>query len=276
MGVVCQRAQSGRTGSHVVPAQIRKHFATWIHREWEVAAALLPVTTLLYVFDPHLLASVFIGDTMHIPVAASIAQWLLPSLLGQRTTQHTDGSCLINPPSIEFRPAHTFTHAPLNNGRSPHLLMQNASASSSYLRFDGAASNLKGPGRNSDISLSIRTKPMVIRRPRRRPPTMLAWAYSARRERSYRPLDAISTQDWIAPDFNDTDGEWDDVEVQGPDIGDRQTLIALAKITSNAYAVPDGGEWWPVGDWNATLPFGWEDDADGLRGHVVSLSSIST
>jgi lipase ATG15 len=49
----------------------------------------------------------------------------------------------------------------------------------------------------------------------------------------------------------------------------------MAKMASNAYTTPDvDGEWWPLGDWNSTTPFGWEKDADGLRGHVVSTSFL--
>jgi lipase ATG15 len=69
--------------------------------------------------------------------------------------------------------------------------------------------------------------------------------------------------------MEDSDGDWEDVEVDAPDVTDRQTLITLAKMTSNAYVLPDSGEWWGLEGWNNTLPFGWEADADGLRGHVV-------
>ena len=77
---------------------------------------------------------------------------------------------------------------------------------------------------------------------------------------------------WIAPDYNDHHGDWEDVSVIAPDVSDRQTLITLAKMTSNAYVTPESGEWWPTKGWNGTVPFGWEPDADGLRGHVVSVS----
>ena len=64
------------------------------------------------------------------------------------------------------------------------------------------------------------------------------------------------------------------MEVAAPDVTDRQTLIAMAKMASNAYTTPDvDGEWWPLGNWNHSTPFGWEKDADGLRGHVVSRPS---
>lgn len=75
---------------------------------------------------------------------------------------------------------------------------------------------------------------------------------------------------WVAPDMSDIDGEWDDVEVPAPDVTDRQTVITLAKMTSNAYVLPDGDDWYPVGKYNASVHFGWEDDADGLRGHVFA------
>jgi len=116
--------------------------------------------------------------------------------------------------------------------------------------------------------LTIRTTPTLIRRPRIRPPSILSWAQAARSQRDF----AVNTSElWVAPDYANIDGDWEDVEVIGPDVRDRQTLMALAKMSSNAYVVPDGGEWWPVHGWNVTLPFGWEADSDGLRGHVVSL-----
>lgn len=74
----------------------------------------------------------------------------------------------------------------------------------------------------------------------------------------------------MSPDYADIDGEWDDVEIPGPDVTDRQTLIALAKMASDAYILPGTDEWWPVNGWNDTVPFGWEADADGLRGHIFA------
>ena len=118
---------------------------------------------------------------------------------------------------------------------------------------------------------------MIIRRPRIKPPSILSWSHSARWKRTHPDVFPFPTNSiagdgttWMAPNYDDDRGGWEDVEIQGPDVTDRQTLITLAKMMSNAYVLPDGGEWWPVGEWNATLPFGWESDADGLRGHVVS------
>ena len=132
-----------------------------------------------------------------------------------------------------------------------------------------------------DMPLNIRTRPTIIRRPRVRPPSMLSWAYSAQR----RPSDGIllplststsssyaanRTETWVAPDMSDAQGEWDDVEVLAPDITDRQTLLTLAKMTSNAYVLPGGDDWYPLGKYNRSLPFGWEEDADCLRGHIFA------
>jgi putative lipase involved disintegration of autophagic bodies len=69
---------------------------------------------------------------------------------------------------------------------------------------------------------------------------------------------------WVAPDYEEEGGEWEDVDVEAPDIRDRQTLISLAKMTSNAYVTPDSGEWWPVGDYNAVCSSGIS------RGHTLT------
>lgn len=118
-----------------------------------------------------------------------------------------------------------------------------------------------------------------MRRPRVRPPSMISWALSANRQASDGILfpfgDRSKTNDntteiWVAPDLSDAQGEWDDVEVIAPDITDRQTILTLAKMTSNAYTLPTADDWYPVGKYNTSLPFGWEDDADGLRGHIFA------
>lgn len=77
---------------------------------------------------------------------------------------------------------------------------------------------------------------------------------------------------WLAPDLTNPSDEWSDVQVTVPDLTDRQTVLALAKMTSNAYVTPGGAGWYPLEGWNTSAPFGWEPDADGLRGHVVSNS----
>ena len=73
--------------------------------------------------------------------------------------------------------------------------------------------------------------------------------------------------------------EWEDeIEIDIPNMKDKDTLVSLATISSNAYVKfpKDENEknkldWIDVGQWepdqeNVDLNFGWEDI--GLRGHV--------
>ncbi|KAF8077669.1 alpha/beta-hydrolase [Lyophyllum atratum] len=70
--------------------------------------------------------------------------------------------------------------------------------------------------------------------------------------------------------------EWDRVEVLGPDVEDKHTLSQLARMSGNAYAMPDQKNWYDVDSvWNQSFPFGWED-SDGFRGHVFLSSDNST
>jgi lipase ATG15 len=83
--------------------------------------------------------------------------------------------------------------------------------------------------------------------------------------------------------------QWDEEEIIGPDVESRETLLTLAKMTNNAYVEPDDPGWYDLGgDWNVvrcspridcftqtksnlqSYPFGWEQDADGFRGHVFA------
>ncbi|KAJ8508738.1 hypothetical protein ONZ45_g9023 [Pleurotus djamor] len=65
---------------------------------------------------------------------------------------------------------------------------------------------------------------------------------------------------------------WDENLVDSPDTTSRETLLLLAKMTNNAYTQPNASDWYPIGEKgfpdNKTIPFGWEPDADGFRGHV--------
>lgn len=70
--------------------------------------------------------------------------------------------------------------------------------------------------------------------------------------------------------------EWQDTSVEVPDVTDRETLRTLAMMASNAYTTPNSTDWWGLDDYNSTTPFGWEKDADGLRGHVFASDDNST
>ncbi|KAJ3486567.1 hypothetical protein NLI96_g4150 [Meripilus lineatus] len=70
---------------------------------------------------------------------------------------------------------------------------------------------------------------------------------------------------------------WDGLDILGPNVEERETLYLLAKMANNAYALPGDKEWYDIGEeWNSSYPFGWEPDADGLRGHVFSTEDNST
>ncbi|KIJ63381.1 hypothetical protein HYDPIDRAFT_41212 [Hydnomerulius pinastri MD-312] len=69
---------------------------------------------------------------------------------------------------------------------------------------------------------------------------------------------------------------WQGEEVLGPDVTERQTLLELAKMTSNAYYPGPEADWYDVDGFNASTPVGWAPTDDGLRGHVFVSSDNST
>ncbi|GFZ42645.1 Autophagy-related protein 15 [Saitozyma sp. JCM 24511] len=233
---------------------------------------------------------------MHIPLISKLAPALLPFLHpappAAPTTSPAPTPAPLSSSSLTFTPIHAHAHSFTNTSR-PALLLHNASSHpSAYL---STSSEDRLDAFLADEPLTIRTVPLTIRRPRVRPPQMISWALSAREKRrrsaggrggSIFPWSATSSSTshanttgadaWEAPDFDDEAGGWEDVEVLGPDVKDRQTLLTLAKMTSNAYVTPDSGQWWPTAGYNVTLPFGWEPDTDGLRGHIFADATNST
>jgi lipase ATG15 len=226
---------------------------------------------------------------MHIPLITTLTAQLLPFFSTQPTTPPAA------PHSVTLRPIHAHGHRFHGNDTRPQLLFQDATHPSSFISLppaslDGEEIYLDRP--KPDIaseSLTIRTKVIKIRRPLIKPPSMTSWGISAQYRRRRKdtsegrlpPLPIGTRGDnasevWRAPNYEDEaengvyDG-WEDVDVVAPDVHDRQTLITLAKMTSDAYTTPDQADWYPLGKhWNATTPFGWEPDSDGLRGHIVS------
>ena len=217
---------------------------------------------------------------MHISLAAWLPHYLFCFLRQHNNDPLSTTFDEYSPTTLTFRPIHAHSHTFFNSTTRPEVLFQDVINDT---HFDNASRDtelkieadevylLDHPSQVIASSpLTIRTKPITIRRPRIRPPSMLSWALAARnRDRHQRNIIGKTSKLWIAPDYTDERGDWEDVEVLGPDVTDRQTLISLAKMSSNAYVTPDGGEWWPLDGWNSSLPFGWEPDADGLRGHVV-------
>ncbi|WWC68708.1 uncharacterized protein I206_102642 [Kwoniella pini CBS 10737] len=208
---------------------------------------------------------------MHIPLITNLATSILPLLFSSSSSLDT-----LESPAITIRPIHAHIHK--YNSTSSTLYFHNTSSEASFYARDYPLSTFNAdvlsdiPSLGPD-DLTIRTIKTTIRRPRVKPPTIFSWIMSHRKvNNGIIPFGLNSSEEiWIAPDMNSDDGDWEDVEVIAPDIKDRQTLITLAKITSNAYVLPDSGEWWPVGKFNNhTVPFGWDDNADGLRGHIFA------
>ncbi|WVO13259.1 hypothetical protein L204_100872 [Cryptococcus depauperatus] len=180
--------------------------------------------------------------------------------------------------SLTFKPIHAHTHTFSPDSFQSTLFLHDSNPVTSFCAHDypieafGGETNI--PQLNKDGSLQIRTQKKLIRRSRIRPPTITSWAYSHHAQvqslSSKRLNSTLALSQWSAPDYNDPLGGWEDIEVTVPDMSDRQTVIALAKMTSNAYVLPNDDGWYGLSKFNSTIPFGWEPDADGLRGHIFA------
>ncbi|KAG0702953.1 alpha/beta-hydrolase [Suillus ampliporus] len=69
---------------------------------------------------------------------------------------------------------------------------------------------------------------------------------------------------------------WYETDILEPNVESRETLLELAKMTNNAYVPRDDSQWYELGEnWHTHYPFGWEPDADGLRGYVFATPDNS-
>lgn len=168
------------------------------------------------------------------------------------------------PKTLSFTPRHAHSHA---LDKSAPLLFSDTPASIQIAAI-------------RDADMTLRTRRTVIRRPKVRPPHMLSWAQSAHARAAGRNA---TVGGWGAPlplePGADSlraldDSGWEDVEVEAPDITDRQTLITMAKMAANAYSQHDDYGWYPLEGHNNGTEFGWEPDADGLRGHIVRQARL--
>ncbi|ETW83412.1 hypothetical protein HETIRDRAFT_458744 [Heterobasidion irregulare TC 32-1] len=115
-----------------------------------------------------------------------------------------------------------------------------------------------GDGGSYPQSYAVHTRPVVTHKP------ASAAAFARARTRSMQRAESEAL--W-----------WDEDEVQGPDTEKRETLLMLAKMTSNAYIAPTDPGWYDLGgNWTVNEPVGWEDDADGFRGYVFATPDNST
>jgi lipase ATG15 len=68
--------------------------------------------------------------------------------------------------------------------------------------------------------------------------------------------------------------EWDDDLVDAPNVTDKETIISLALMSSNAYVgIPQTGDWRDV-NFNSSFSHGW--NGTGVRGHVFVSDDNST
>lgn len=205
------------------------------------------------------------------PILGALFAWSLPEPL--RSHPPSSSPTALDPagPIRSFRPVHA--HATTHDEHK--TLFHNATRAQSLWTtahddFVSTAQDAQDP----PGWLALRTRRITIRRPRAAIRTRARLAYTT------APVGFVGDGARL---------DWEDTEVEAPDVTDRETLRSLAKMASNAYVTPEGGEWWPLDGYNTvrlrvarqwfmhqaddargqTVPFGWEKDSDGLRGHVV-------
>jgi lipase ATG15 len=101
-----------------------------------------------------------------------------------------------------------------------------------------------------------------IQRMKDRRPSTIEPLLAAARELGYPPPSSPSA--------------WTIESVMAPDISHKETIVNLAEMAANAYAIDeDDSDWNEINEgFNRTGDFGWE--TDGLRGHVYADETNST
>ncbi|KAK9449577.1 Alpha/Beta hydrolase protein [Limtongia smithiae] len=95
-------------------------------------------------------------------------------------------------------------------------------------------------------------------------------------QRAPKAMEARLAKVWSRSGVQSEAYDWVNEEILTPDVEDPQTLVALAKMTADAYVgVPDSATWVDVGvPFNQSSRFGW--DSTGIRGHVFADETNST
>ncbi|RAK99146.1 triglyceride lipase ATG15 [Aspergillus ibericus CBS 121593] len=112
-----------------------------------------------------------------------------------------------------------------------------------------------------DTPLVASSRPLMIERLADRRLSIIEQHLMAARSGS---VAALSPSDWVL----DT--------LAGPNVTEKETVLALAKMTANDYIEEPGtGDWQDIRDrFNHSGSFGWQDD--GLRGHVYADQTNTT
>lgn len=71
---------------------------------------------------------------------------------------------------------------------------------------------------------------------------------------------------------------WQDWEIPTPDVTKRSTLLQLGSMAFNTYAADNStaSEWYEISDEWSSTPYGWDPQADGMRGHVFVSTDNTT
>ncbi|GAB1517098.1 Putative lipase atg15 [Rhizoctonia solani] len=119
---------------------------------------------------------------------------------------------------------------------------------------------------------SLHVQRMSVHRPVSQDAFQAARAHSRRRRKEKSVLGRFS----LDREWGQSLG-WNEDDVDGPAIDKRETVLALAKMTNNAYLSPEESGWYDLGgNWTADHNIGWEPDADGFRGHVFLSADNAT
>ncbi|KAF9526381.1 alpha/beta-hydrolase [Crepidotus variabilis] len=186
---------------------------------------------------------------MIVSSVASILVYISGWLSGQPEL-HLEGPSVVSPPQLQFELRHL--HA-VSADPSPRIVFADVQRH----ELQSSPSFLVDTTGTTKFSYDINTRSTKVQKP------SSFEAYSNARMRSLR--------------FRESEPViWQDDETPGPDVENRLTLLELAKMTNNAYVDPDDPQWYDIGNWTSSYPFGWEPDADGFRGHVFATPDNST
>ncbi|KDR82104.1 hypothetical protein GALMADRAFT_240603 [Galerina marginata CBS 339.88] len=137
-----------------------------------------------------------------------------------------------------------------------HLRHQHAALNNSRIIFSDFSPEQSFSG--TEAQFTIQTQDTKIPRPE-----SLSAFHAARRNREPGVTPAL---------------EWLDWEMATPDVTRRSTVLQMAKMAFNTYALDNStvGEWYDLSDEWASDPFGWQPEEDGMRGHIFVSTDNST